>query len=56
MWRTSPSAAPVKSAFPQLVARSAADHDVQVARRLWDASEHLTGVRFPLGAPTGARL
>jgi NAD(P)-dependent dehydrogenase (short-subunit alcohol dehydrogenase family) len=41
---------------PKLVGRSAAAQDVDVARRLWDVSEHLTGVRFPLGAPTGARL
>jgi len=29
---------------------------MDVARRLWDVSEQLTSVRFPLGAPTGARL
>jgi hypothetical protein len=41
---------------PKLVGRSAAAQDVDVADRPWDISEHLTGVRFPLGAPTGARL
>jgi NAD(P)-dependent dehydrogenase (short-subunit alcohol dehydrogenase family) len=40
---------------PSLVARSAAAQDTNVARRLWDVSEELTGVRFPLGAPTGAQ-
>jgi hypothetical protein len=34
----------------QLVKRSAAAEDMDVARRLWEASEQLTGVRFPLGA------
>jgi NAD(P)-dependent dehydrogenase (short-subunit alcohol dehydrogenase family) len=41
---------------PKLVERSAAAQDVEVARRLWDVSEELTGVRFPLGAPTGAQI
>jgi hypothetical protein len=27
---------------------------MDVARRLWDVSEELTGVRFPLGAGRGA--
>jgi NAD(P)-dependent dehydrogenase (short-subunit alcohol dehydrogenase family) len=35
---------------PKLVGRSAAAQDVDVARRLWDVSEELTNVRFPLGA------
>ncbi len=35
---------------PQLVDRSAAAKDGDVARRLWDVSEELTGVHFPLGA------
>ncbi len=35
---------------PKLVDRSDASKDAQVARRLWDVSEELTGVRFPLGA------
>jgi NAD(P)-dependent dehydrogenase (short-subunit alcohol dehydrogenase family) len=35
---------------PKLVGRSKAASDADVARRLWDASEELTGVRFPLGA------
>ena len=39
---------------PRLVGRSPAAVDMDVARRLWDASEALTGVRFPLGAPAGA--
>jgi NAD(P)-dependent dehydrogenase (short-subunit alcohol dehydrogenase family) len=33
---------------PQLIARSAAAQDPDLARRLWTASEQLTGVRFPL--------
>jgi NAD(P)-dependent dehydrogenase (short-subunit alcohol dehydrogenase family) len=35
---------------PKLVGRSAAARDPVVARRLWDVSEQLTGVRFPLEA------
>jgi NAD(P)-dependent dehydrogenase (short-subunit alcohol dehydrogenase family) len=38
---------------PKLVGRSAAAQDTDVARRLWDVSEELTGVRFPLGAGRG---
>jgi NAD(P)-dependent dehydrogenase (short-subunit alcohol dehydrogenase family) len=45
---------------PKLVERSAAAQDMEVARRLWDVSEELTGVRFPLavgrGAPSGVPL
>jgi NAD(P)-dependent dehydrogenase (short-subunit alcohol dehydrogenase family) len=41
---------------PKLVGRSAAAQDVDVARRLWDVSEQLTGVSFPLRGPAGARL
>ena len=41
---------------PKLVRRSAAAQEEEVARRLWDVSEELTGVRFPLGVPTGAQL
>jgi NAD(P)-dependent dehydrogenase (short-subunit alcohol dehydrogenase family) len=33
----------------KLVGRSKAAKDVSVARRLWDVSEQLTGVSFPLG-------
>jgi len=33
---------------PKLVGRSAAAKDADVARRLWEASEALTGVHFPL--------
>jgi hypothetical protein len=40
---------------PKLVGRAAAAHDMDVARRLWDVSEELTGIRFPLGAPAGAQ-
>jgi NAD(P)-dependent dehydrogenase (short-subunit alcohol dehydrogenase family) len=36
---------------PKLVGRSDAAQDAEVARRLWDVSEELTGVRFPLVAP-----
>src|SRR6266851_2940782 len=39
---------------PKLVERSDAAQDAAVARRLWDVSEELTGVRFPLGAPATA--
>jgi NAD(P)-dependent dehydrogenase (short-subunit alcohol dehydrogenase family) len=39
---------------PKLVGRSGAAKDEGVARRLWDASEELTGVRFPLAAPATA--
>jgi NAD(P)-dependent dehydrogenase (short-subunit alcohol dehydrogenase family) len=35
---------------PKLVGRSDAANDGDLARRLWDVSEDLTGVRFPLGA------
>ena len=34
----------------KLVKRTAAAEDMDVARRLWDVSEQLTGVRFPLRA------
>jgi len=37
----------------KLVGRSAAAQDMEVAGRLWDVSEQLTGVRFPLGAAVG---
>ena len=33
---------------PTLVGRSAAAQDAEVARRLWERSEELTGVQFPL--------
>jgi NAD(P)-dependent dehydrogenase (short-subunit alcohol dehydrogenase family) len=36
---------------PKLVGRSKAAQDGDVARRLWEVSEQLTGVRFALGAP-----
>jgi hypothetical protein len=39
---------------PKLVGRSDAAKDSDVARRLWDVSEELTGVRFPLGATAAA--
>jgi NAD(P)-dependent dehydrogenase (short-subunit alcohol dehydrogenase family) len=35
---------------PKLVGRTSAAKDMDVARRLWEVSEELTGVRFPLGA------
>jgi NAD(P)-dependent dehydrogenase (short-subunit alcohol dehydrogenase family) len=38
----------------KLVGRSNAAKDAGVARRLWDVSEELTGVRFPLGAAAAA--
>jgi NAD(P)-dependent dehydrogenase (short-subunit alcohol dehydrogenase family) len=37
---------------PKLVGRSRAAQDEDVARRLWVSSEQLTGVTFPLGAPS----
>jgi NAD(P)-dependent dehydrogenase (short-subunit alcohol dehydrogenase family) len=36
---------------PKLVGRTDAAKDADVARRLWDVSEELTSVRFPLGTP-----
>jgi hypothetical protein len=39
---------------PKLVGRSGAAKDTEVARRLWDVSEELTGVGFPLGALAAA--
>jgi NAD(P)-dependent dehydrogenase (short-subunit alcohol dehydrogenase family) len=39
---------------PRLVDRSDRAKDAAVARRLWDLSEELTGVRFPLPAPSAA--
>jgi NAD(P)-dependent dehydrogenase (short-subunit alcohol dehydrogenase family) len=38
----------------KLVGRAAAAKDTQVARRLWEVSEQLTGVGFPLRAPASA--
>jgi hypothetical protein len=38
----------------KLVKRSAAAEDMDVARRLWEASEQLTGVRFPLSAQSAS--
>jgi NAD(P)-dependent dehydrogenase (short-subunit alcohol dehydrogenase family) len=38
---------------PKLVGRSAAARDAETARRLWELSERLTGVTFPL-APAAA--
>jgi NAD(P)-dependent dehydrogenase (short-subunit alcohol dehydrogenase family) len=39
---------------PKLVGRSDAALDADAARRLWDVSEQLTGVRFGLGVSTSA--
>jgi len=36
--------------YPTLVGRSRAARDAETARRLWDLSEQLTGVSFPLAA------
>jgi NAD(P)-dependent dehydrogenase (short-subunit alcohol dehydrogenase family) len=42
---------------PTLVGRSGAASDMETARRLWDVSEQLTGVSFPLAAqPDPARV
>jgi NAD(P)-dependent dehydrogenase (short-subunit alcohol dehydrogenase family) len=40
---------------PKLVGRSSAAQDMDVARRLWDVSERLTGVSFPLTQPSEAQ-
>jgi hypothetical protein len=37
---------------PTVVGRSTAAQDADVARRLWERSEELTGVRFPLTPST----
>ncbi|MFL5903955.1 MAG: oxidoreductase, partial [Solirubrobacteraceae bacterium] len=39
---------------PKLVGRSAAARNADAARRLWEVSEELTGVRFRLGAKAAA--
>jgi hypothetical protein len=39
---------------PKLVGRTDAAQDLDVARRLWQVSEELTGVSFPLTATTAA--
>jgi NAD(P)-dependent dehydrogenase (short-subunit alcohol dehydrogenase family) len=39
---------------PKLVGRTDAARDADVARRLWDVSEQLTGAHFPLGAAAAA--
>jgi NAD(P)-dependent dehydrogenase (short-subunit alcohol dehydrogenase family) len=39
---------------PKLVERSKAAQNAEVARRLWEVSEELTGARFPLGVRTAA--
>jgi NAD(P)-dependent dehydrogenase (short-subunit alcohol dehydrogenase family) len=39
---------------PTLVGRKPAAQDAAVARRLWDVSEQLTGVRFPLAVEPAA--
>jgi NAD(P)-dependent dehydrogenase (short-subunit alcohol dehydrogenase family) len=39
----------------KLVGRSSAAQDMDVARRLWEVSEELTGVRFPLGAAVSSQ-
>ncbi|MFL5860085.1 MAG: oxidoreductase [Solirubrobacteraceae bacterium] len=40
---------------PKLVGRSSAAQDMDVACRLWDVSEQLTGVHFPLALEPAAR-
>jgi hypothetical protein len=39
---------------PKLIGRTAAAGDAEVARRLWEVAEDLTGVRFPLGVAAAA--
>jgi hypothetical protein len=46
----------VQRGAPKLVGRSKAANDAGVARRLWDVSEELTGVRFRLGAAAAVQL
>ncbi len=41
---------------PKLVGRTRAAQDMDVARRLWDVSEQLTGVGFPLTARPAAAM
>jgi NAD(P)-dependent dehydrogenase (short-subunit alcohol dehydrogenase family) len=41
---------------PKLVGRAEAARDMDLARRLWDLSQQLTGVRFPLRAAAGALI
>ncbi len=41
---------PASAGAPELVKRTDAAKDSNVARRLWDVSEQLTGAQFPLGA------
>jgi NAD(P)-dependent dehydrogenase (short-subunit alcohol dehydrogenase family) len=41
---------------PQVVSPNRAARDEDVARRLWDVSEEMTGVHFELGAPPNASL
>jgi NAD(P)-dependent dehydrogenase (short-subunit alcohol dehydrogenase family) len=38
---------------PKLVGRTGAAADEETAKRLWEVSEDLTGVRFPFGSPGG---
>jgi NAD(P)-dependent dehydrogenase (short-subunit alcohol dehydrogenase family) len=38
----------------KLVGRTSQAQDMDAARRLWQVSEELTGVRFPLGAPVSS--
>ncbi|MDQ1398397.1 MAG: hypothetical protein QOK20_329 [Acidimicrobiaceae bacterium] len=40
---------------PKLVGRSGSAKDMETARRLWDVSEQLTGVHFPLGPKSASR-
>jgi hypothetical protein len=39
---------------PKLVGRTSAAKDPNATRRLWDVSEELTSVHFPLGASANA--
>jgi hypothetical protein len=36
--------------FPELTKSSRQSHDEELRRRLWDVSEELTGVTFPISA------
>ena len=50
-----PAASWGRAAPAKLVGRTSQAKDMDVARRLWEVSEELTGVRFPLGAPVGGQ-
>jgi hypothetical protein len=42
------------SGYPVLVQSNEASHNLEDARKLWDVSEELTGIRYPLPIPVMA--